>query len=287
MFACYSYTIRSFLSKVSAFAIEGRLSSKGVCHRRAFVMMSPNGVSLRMAFAIVANGFCLRRAFAVEGPLPWRGPCCRKTFDNEGPLPSKGLCLALERLLPSKGLCRRTVFAIERPWPSKGHWLCHQRAFAVERSLPFPTNTPLPTKGLCHRVTLPLPSRELCLQSAISFAVEGPLLSNRRTFNIEGPLPSNGLSRRRILALSNKYPLTQGTWHSGNFAFKVLFPLPSNGFCFRIERPLPSKGPCICHRTAFAISKSIWLPSGLPLPSIALFVHANAPHTMIQTTPSL
>ena len=59
MFACYSRAIDSLPWKTSAFAVEGRLPSMGLCDRSAFRIEGP----------LPSKDLYHRCAIAMQGPL--------------------------------------------------------------------------------------------------------------------------------------------------------------------------------------------------------------------------
>ena len=100
-----------YLRRDFAFAIEGQLPSKSICHR---------GAPLTSKCPCLC--FYHRSVFAsIEGHLPSKSLGHRKAFAFKMPLP-----------LPLKGLCLQRVlaFAIESPLQSKV--FCHRRAFAFK-----------------------------------------------------------------------------------------------------------------------------------------------------------
>jgi hypothetical protein len=93
----YNTVVQFTLCRQSAlaFAIEGPLHSKGICHRGLF-LQTALAFAFRLAFAFkVILPLPSKRpfAFAIDGPLPSKSLCHPKAFAVEGPLPlaSKGL----------------------------------------------------------------------------------------------------------------------------------------------------------------------------------------------------
>ena len=72
MFACYSRAIDSLPWKTSAFAVEGRLPSMGLCDRSAFRIEGPLPSK---DFIIDAPLPCNARALSVKAPLPLPSRC--------------------------------------------------------------------------------------------------------------------------------------------------------------------------------------------------------------------